>query len=45
VLGLGDGHVVQRLHAGELTHFPSASISGRSVFVPTLSGVTAFRSR
>ena len=42
VLRLDNGHVVQRLHAGALTHFPSATISGGLVFVPTLSGVTAF---
>ena len=42
VLRLSDGTVRQRLHAGSLTHFPSATISGPMVFVPTLSGVTAF---
>ncbi|MGN6251589.1 MAG: outer membrane protein assembly factor BamB family protein [Marmoricola sp.] len=45
VLRLSDGHVVQRLHAGALTHFPSAAVSGRTLLVPTLDGVTAFRGR
>jgi hypothetical protein len=43
VLRLSDGSQVQRLHAGSLTHFPSEVVSGRFVFVPTLTGVTAFR--
>ncbi len=43
VLRLTDGSVVQRLHAGDLTHFPSEVVDGGMVFVPTLSGVTAFR--
>jgi hypothetical protein len=34
---------LQRLHAGELTHFPSEVVDGGRVFVPTLSGITAFR--
>jgi outer membrane protein assembly factor BamB len=45
VLRLGDGAVVQRLHAGSLPHFPSQVVSGDWVFVPTLDGVTAFRGR
>ncbi|MGN6781915.1 MAG: outer membrane protein assembly factor BamB family protein [Marmoricola sp.] len=44
VLHLSDGHVVQRLHAGALTHFPSAAVADGRVFVPTLTGVTAFGS-
>lgn len=43
VLRLSDGGVVQRLHAGSVTHFPSQAVSGNFVFVPTLTGVTAFR--
>jgi hypothetical protein len=44
VLRLDDGHQVQRIHAGNLTHFPSEVVDGGFVFVPTLNGVTAFRS-
>ncbi|HET7071764.1 MAG TPA: PQQ-binding-like beta-propeller repeat protein [Nocardioides sp.] len=43
VLRLSNGHQVQRIHAGALTHFPSEVVDGGMVFVPTLSGVTAFR--
>lgn len=43
VLRLSDGKQVQRIHAGPATHFPSETVSGNYVFVPTLSGVTAFR--
>lgn len=43
VLRLSTGHVVQRIHAGELTHFPSSVVDGGYVFVPTLSGITAFQ--
>jgi outer membrane protein assembly factor BamB len=42
-LRLSDGHLVQRIHAGPATHFPSQAVSGRFVFVPTLNGVAAFR--
>jgi hypothetical protein len=42
VLNLSDGSVVQRIHAGSLTHFPSSVVDGGYVFVPTLTGVTAF---
>jgi outer membrane protein assembly factor BamB len=42
VLHLSDGTVAQRIHAGSLTHFPSEVVDGGYVFVPTLSGVTAF---
>jgi hypothetical protein len=42
VLALSDGSVVQRIHAGSLTHFPSSVVDGGYVFVPTLTGVTAF---
>jgi outer membrane protein assembly factor BamB len=45
VLRLGNGNEAQRLHAGTLTHFPSATITGGMVFVPTLDGITAFRGR
>ena len=37
-----NGSVVQRIHAGVLTHFPSEVVDGGYVFVPTLSGITAF---
>lgn len=43
VLRLSNGSEVQRIHAGPLTHFPSVTVSGGMVFVPTLNGVTAFR--
>jgi hypothetical protein len=43
VLRFATGHVVQRIHAGSLTHFPSLVVDGGHVFVPTLSGITAFR--
>jgi outer membrane protein assembly factor BamB len=42
VLRLRNGSVVQRIHAGGLTHFPSSVVDGGYVFVPTLTGVTAF---
>jgi outer membrane protein assembly factor BamB len=42
VLRLSDGSVVQRIHAGDLTHFPSQIVDGGYVFVPTLTGITAF---
>src|SRR4051812_5917360 len=42
VLRLSNGSVVQRLHAGDLTHFPSQVVDGGFVFVPTLTGITAF---
>jgi outer membrane protein assembly factor BamB len=42
VLRLADGHTVQSIHAGDLTHFPSEVVDGGYVFVPTLTGVTAF---
>jgi outer membrane protein assembly factor BamB len=43
VLRLRNGSVVQRIHAGTLTHFPSQVVDGGFVFVPTLTGITAFR--
>jgi outer membrane protein assembly factor BamB len=43
VLRLRNGRVLQRIHAGNLTHFPSEVVDGGFVFVPTLTGVTAFR--
>ncbi len=42
VLNLSDGSPVQRIHAGDLTHFPSEVVDGGFVFVPTLTGITAF---
>jgi PQQ-like domain len=42
VLRLSTGHVIQRIHAGGLTHFPSEVVDGGFVFVPTLTGITAF---
>jgi len=42
VLRLSDGSVVQRIPAGSHTHFPSAVVDGGYVFVPTLTGITAF---
>lgn len=42
VLRLRNGSVVQRIHAGRLTHFPSEVVDGGYVFVPTASGVSAF---
>jgi outer membrane protein assembly factor BamB len=42
VLRLGTGHVIQRIHAGDLTHFPSEVVDGGYVFVPTLTGIAAF---
>jgi outer membrane protein assembly factor BamB len=42
VLRLRTGRQVQRIHAGDLPHFPSQVVDGGSVFVPTLTGITAF---
>jgi len=42
VLRLDTGHTIQRIHAGDLTHFPSQVVDGGYVFVPTLEGITAF---
>ncbi len=42
VLRLDNGSVIQRIHAGNLTHFPSQVVDGGFVFVPTLTGITAF---
>jgi hypothetical protein len=42
VLSLATGRVLQRLPAGPMTHFPSETVSGDWVFVPTLRGVSAF---
>ncbi len=44
-LRLSDGREVGRHHAGSLPHFSSQVVSGDWVFVPTLTGVTAFRGR
>jgi outer membrane protein assembly factor BamB len=43
VLNLSDGSLVQRIHAGSLTHFPSSVVDGGYVYVPTLTGVTTFK--
>ena len=43
VLRLDNGHQIQRIHAGNLTHFPSEVVDGGFVFVPTLGGITAFQ--
>jgi outer membrane protein assembly factor BamB len=43
VLRLRNGRALQRIHAGNLTHFPCEVVDGGFVFVPTLTGVTAFR--
>jgi outer membrane protein assembly factor BamB len=43
VLGMAHGRELQRIHAGSLPHFPSEVVSGGWVFVPTLTGITAFR--
>lgn len=42
VFSLASGKLLDRRPAGELTHFPSQTVSGGRVFVPTLTGVTAF---
>ncbi len=42
VLSLADGHVLSTHAVGSLTHFPSEVVDGNHVFVPTLSGITAF---
>lgn len=42
VLRLSNGSVVQHLHAGTPTHFPSQIVDGGYVFVPTMTGITAF---
>jgi outer membrane protein assembly factor BamB len=43
VLRLSNGHQLQRIHAGSLTHFPSEVVDNGYVFVPTLTGITAFK--
>jgi outer membrane protein assembly factor BamB len=43
VLDRSDGSVVQRIAAGSHTHFPSVAVDGGYVFVPTLTGITAFQ--
>ena len=42
VLALATGRELSRHHAGAVGHFPSQAVSGDWVFVPTLTGVTAF---
>jgi outer membrane protein assembly factor BamB len=42
VLRLRNGSVIQRIHAGNLTHFPSEVVDGGFVFVPTSAGISAF---
>ena len=43
VLRLSDGSVVERHPVGNLGHFPSEVVSGDWVFVPSMTGVTAFK--
>jgi hypothetical protein len=43
VLSVSSGKVLSRVSAGPLSHFPSELVDGGQVFVPTLTGVTAFR--
>jgi outer membrane protein assembly factor BamB len=45
VMSLATGRPLRRYPAGPMPHFPSEVVSGDWVFVPTLSGVTAFRGR
>lgn len=42
VLRLSNGHVVSRHHVGTMPHFPSETVSGDWVFVPSLGGVAGF---
>jgi outer membrane protein assembly factor BamB len=41
VLRLRGGHQVASFLAGGLTHFPSATLVGKQIFIATLTGVTA----
>jgi outer membrane protein assembly factor BamB len=43
VLSLKNGHQVGSASVGSLTHFPSESVAGNRIFVPTTSGITAVR--
>jgi outer membrane protein assembly factor BamB len=43
VLRLSDGHEIQRIHAGDLSNFPSEVVDGGFVFVGTSTGITAFQ--
>lgn len=44
VLSLADGRVLVSRPAGApLTHFPSVVVDGNHVFVPTMTGITAYR--
>jgi hypothetical protein len=42
-LRLLDGHETHLINTGDVAHFPSQVVDGGLVFVPTLSGITAFR--
>jgi outer membrane protein assembly factor BamB len=43
VLSLRGGHRHGSFDVGQMTHFPSETVTGGRVFVPTLAGVTAFQ--
>jgi outer membrane protein assembly factor BamB len=43
VLALSSGHAVDSISVGNLTHFPSATLVGNDIFVPSLQGITDFR--
>ena len=43
MLRLSNGSLIGRYPVGALPQFTSAVVSGDYVFVPSLSGVTAFR--
>jgi DNA-binding beta-propeller fold protein YncE len=42
VLSLRSGHVLSSHSVGSPTHFTSVVIDGNHIFVPTMSGITAF---
>lgn len=43
VLSLSDGHVLDSIGTGHLTHFPSPTLVGNHVLVTSLDGITDFR--
>jgi hypothetical protein len=43
VLSLRTGHLEASMSIGGFTHFPSETVVGNQVFVPTLSGITAVK--
>jgi outer membrane protein assembly factor BamB len=43
VLSLRTGHLEASMSIGGFTHFPSETVVGNQVFVPTLSGITAIK--